>query len=144
MDRGASAWVRWSRGCVLCVVNEFKWAYAYQYVSLPHHCCCTLGGRVWWTGIPRRSQISDVSTKGFGVVQQSAGRCTELTGGYQGRDLLKVAADALLTFLKVRGNYSGLRRGAADRGGAASLGEVLCASFMLWSRRSTSRGRGGC
>lgn len=47
-------------------------------------------------------QISDVSTKGFVVVQQSAGRCTELTGGYQGRDLLREAADALLAFLKVR------------------------------------------
>lgn len=48
-----------------------------------------------------RPQISDVSTKGFVVVQQSAGRCTELTGGYQGRDLLREAAEALSTFLKV-------------------------------------------
>lgn len=55
---------------------------------------------LWLMGVI--PQISDVSTKGFVVVQQSAGRCTELTGGYQGRDLLREAADALLTFLKVR------------------------------------------
>eukprot|EP00752_Nemacystus_decipiens_P003518 g3245.t2 len=48
----------------------------------------------------RMEEISDVSTKGFVVVQQSAGRCTELTGGYQGRDLLREAADALSAFLK--------------------------------------------
>ncbi|CAN0343000.1 unnamed protein product, partial [Ectocarpus fasciculatus] len=48
----------------------------------------------------RMEEISDVSTKGFVVVQQSAGRCTELTGGYQGRDLLREAAEALSAFLK--------------------------------------------
>ncbi|CAM9472002.1 unnamed protein product [Ectocarpus sp. 4 AP-2014] len=48
----------------------------------------------------RMEEISDVSTKGFLVVQQSAGRCTELTGGYQGRDLLREAAEALSAFLK--------------------------------------------
>lgn len=58
---------------------------------------CAISGRMHVT-----PQISDVSTKGFVVVQQSAGRCTELTGGYQGRDLLKEAADALLAFLKVK------------------------------------------
>ncbi|CAM9293267.1 unnamed protein product [Scytosiphon promiscuus] len=48
----------------------------------------------------RMEEISDVSTKGFAVVQQSAGRCTELTAGYQGRDLLREAAAALCAFLK--------------------------------------------
>lgn len=46
-------------------------------------------------------QVSETSTKGFAVVQRSVGRCIELTAGYQARDLLKEAADALSAFLKV-------------------------------------------
>lgn len=42
-----------------------------------------------------------MSTKGFTVVGQAAGRCTELTAGYQARDLLKEVSDALSAFLKV-------------------------------------------
>ena len=42
-----------------------------------------------------------MSTKGFTVVGQAAGRCTELTAGYQARDLLKEVSDALAAFIKV-------------------------------------------
>eukprot|EP00903_Cladosiphon_okamuranus_P014110 g13116.t1 len=61
----------------------------------------------------RMEEISDVSTKGFVVVQQSAGRCTELTGGYQGRDLLREAADALVAFLKAVRNAAKQSRSLA-------------------------------
>lgn len=46
-------------------------------------------------------QISEVSTEGFAIVQQAAGRCIELTAGYRVRDLLKQAAEAMSGFLKV-------------------------------------------
>ena len=42
-----------------------------------------------------------MSIEGFGVVQEAAGRCIDLTAGYQGRDLLKQAAEAMSSFLKV-------------------------------------------
>lgn len=45
-----------------------------------------------------------MSTEGFVIVQQAAGRCIELTAGYQVRDLLKQAAEAMSGFLKVRAN----------------------------------------
>lgn len=64
-------------------------------------CCSPMSARARRPNAVPLPQISDVSTKGFAVVRQAAGRCTELTGGYQGRDLLREAADALSSFLKV-------------------------------------------
>lgn len=55
----------------------------------------------WSTAIDAPLQVSNTSALGFEMVGVAVSRCVELTAGYQARDLLKEAADALCSFLKV-------------------------------------------
>ncbi|CAM9845413.1 unnamed protein product, partial [Laminaria digitata] len=71
----------------------------------------------------KMEEVADVSTKGFTVVGQAAGRCTELTAGYQARDLLKEVADALSAFLKaVRDAAKQSRRRSSRKGASGGEG----------------------